>query len=435
MHQQQIKGRMKKFILKFFKRFSKIEPHELKATLASFTMAFILMACYFILRPVRDSMASDWSDSEVSMLWNLQFFISIAIVSLYGFIISKIKFKNIVPIVYSGFSASFFAFYLITQSLSDPVLVDKAFYIWVSAFSLFNLSVFWSFMSDTFSKEQGKRLFAIIGAGVSVGAIIGPMIPALFTKQLGVGNLMLIAAIGLLLVIPIVLYIYRLKAQQLKNENVSVDLTQQKLGNAWFSGFKSVITNPYLLGIAMFILLYVFIGSFVYFEQKNLLAQYTRPQRVEILGSIDWIVNSLTFFIAFFITSRIVTKFGMPVTLALMPVLLCIGMLILAFAPMVVIILGIQVIRRVGNYAVTKPAREMLFTQVTSDERFKAKPVVDIVVYRGGDAISGSLFAVLTETIGLGLMAVSLIGAGIATLWTWLALKLGKKYDGQKDKS
>ena len=422
---------MNKIITKFFNRFSQIHANELKATLASFTMVFILMACYFILRPVRDSMASDWSDSEVSLLWNLQFFISIAIVSIYGFIISKIKFKNVVPIVYSGFSASFFIFYLVTQNISDPILVEKAFYIWVSAFSLFNLSVFWSFMSDTFNKDQGKRLFAIIGAGASIGAIVGPMIPTLFAKQLGIQNLMLIAACGLLLVIPLVLYIYRLKINQLNNINVSVDLTQQKLGNAWWSGFKSILTNPYLLGIGLFILFYVFIGSFVYFEQKNLLAEYTRSQRVEILGSIDWIVNSLTFFIAFFITGRIVTKFGMPVTLALMPVLLFIGMLILSFAPMVVILLGIQVIRRVGSYAVTRPAREMLFTQVTPDERFKAKPVIDIVIYRGGDAISGSLFAILTEGIGLGLAAVSLVGAGIAALWAWLALKLGHKYNKQ----
>ncbi len=414
---------------KLLQKFSLIKANELKATVASFVMVFTIMACYFILRPVRDSMASDWSDTEVSMLWNLQFFISIGIVSIYGLIISKIKFKNVVPIVYSSFSASFFGFYLITQNFTDPILVEKSFYIWVSAFSLFNLSVFWSFMSDTFDKEQGQRLFAIIGAGASLGAVIGPMIPALFAKQLGVQNLMLIAAGGLLLVIPLILYIYRLKISELNNQELRVDLAQHKLSSSWFSGFNSTVTNPYLLGIGLFILLYVFIGSFVYFEQKNLLAQYTRPQRVVILGSIDWIINFSTFFMAFFVTGRIVKKFGMSITLSLMPLLLFIGMLILAFAPMVVILLGIQVVRRVGNYAVTRPAREMLFTQVTTDERFKAKPVIDIVVYRGGDAVSGSLFAVLTESFGLGLAAVSLVGAVIASFWTWIAIIIGKNYE------
>lgn len=420
---------MNEHIANIFKKISQIEPNELRATLASFIMVFILMASYFILRPVRDSLASDWSDLEVSYLWNLQFFVSITIVGLYSFVISKIKFKHVVPLVYCGFSFSFLLFYIITQNLPDPVFVEKAFYIWVSAFSLFNLSVFWSFMSDTFNKQQSKRLFSIIGAGASFGAIIGPIIPALFAEQLGIANLMLLAASGLLLVIPLVLYIYHLKIKQLGNKDLSVDLSQQKLGGAWWSGFKSVISNPYLVGIGLFILFYVFIGSFVYFEQKNLLAQYTRTQRIEILGSIDWIVNFLTFFMAFFITGRIVTKFGMPITLALMPVLLVIGMLILAFAPVVVVLLGIQVVRRVGNYAVTRPAREMLFTQVTTDERYKAKPVIDIVVYRGGDAISGSLFAGLSEGIGLGLSAISLVGAGIAALWTWLAIKLGNMYN------
>jgi AAA family ATP:ADP antiporter len=420
---------MNKYITKFFKKFSQIQAHELSATLVAFTMVFILMASYFILRPVRDAMASDWSDSEVSFLWNLQFFVSIAIVALYGFIISKFQFKHVVPIVYSSFAASFLAFYLITKNLSDSIFIDKAFYIWGSAFSLFHLSVFWSFMSDTFSKEQGKRLFSVISAGASLGAIIGPMIPALFAEILGVDNLMLIAAAGLLLVIPLVLSIYHLKSKQLKNNDIHADLAPYKLKNSWYSGFKAVLANRYLLAIAAFILLYVFIGSFVYFEQKNLLAEYARSQRAEILGSIDWIVNSLTFLMAFFITGRIVKKFGMALTLSLMPLLLFFGMVVLAFAPMIVIVLAIQITRRVGNYSVTRPAREMLFTQVTADERFKAKPVIDIVVYRGGDAISGTLFATLTETFGMGLVAVSLVGAFIASIWTWLAIRIGKLYE------
>jgi AAA family ATP:ADP antiporter len=148
-------------------------------------MVFVLMAYYFVLRPVRDAMASDWSDSQVSFLWNLQFFVSIAIVSLYGLLVSRVCFKTVVPLVYSIFAASFVGFFFITPLLANPRLVEKAFYVWVSAFSLFHLSAFWSLMSDTFSKEQGKRLFAIIAAGGSAGALVGPLIPALFAEQLG----------------------------------------------------------------------------------------------------------------------------------------------------------------------------------------------------------------------------------------------------------
>jgi AAA family ATP:ADP antiporter len=196
-------------LLSAIEKMSQIKPNELKAAIASFMMVFILMASYFILRPVRDAMASDWSDTEVSMLWNLQFFISAAIVSIYGFAISRIRFKLLVPVVYSFFAASFVAFYFLVPQLSDPILVEKSFYVWVSAFSLFHLSVFWSFMADTFSSEQSKRLFSVVGAGASLGAIAGPAIPALFSEQLGQDNLMLIAAACLICVVPISLYIYR----------------------------------------------------------------------------------------------------------------------------------------------------------------------------------------------------------------------------------
>ncbi len=411
-------------------RVSKVHPNELKATIISFAIIFILMASYFVLRPVRDAMASDWSDSEVSFLWNLQFFISIAIVSLYGLIISKLKFKNVVPLVYTAFAVSFLAFYFLVPLFPDPTLVEKSFYVWVSAFSLFHISVFWSFMADTFNKEQSKRVFSIVAAGASLGAIVGPAIPTIFAEKLGLDNLMLIAAVGLMLVVPLVIYMYRLKSEDLLNEALEADLSQAKLNAQWWTGFKAVVTNKTLLGIAAFILLYVFIGSFVYFEQKNLLADYSRADRTQILGSIDWITNTLTFVLAFFVTGRMATKLGMAATLALVPFIIMAGMIVLAFAPIIVVLLALQVTRRAGNYAVTRPAREMLFTDVTKDERFKAKPVIDIVVYRGGDAVSGSIFALLSEGLGLGLAAISLVGAGIAAAWGALAVYLGRKYDG-----
>jgi AAA family ATP:ADP antiporter len=427
-------NKLKIFLTSTIEKISQVNPNEIKTTTASFLMIFILMASYFILRPVRDAMASDWSDSEVSALWNLQFFISAAIVSIYGFAVSKIRFKNLVPIIYSFFSISFIAFYFIVSLFSDPMTAEKTFYVWVSAFSLFHLSVFWSFMSDTFSAEQSKRLFSIVAAGASAGAIVGPSVPALFSKQLGTDNLMLIAACCLILVVPLSLYISRLKITDLHNHTVKAYLSNITLGGDWWSGFRAVLSTPKLLGISTFILLYVFIGSFIYFEQKNLLAEFSRADRTQILASIDWIVNTLTFVMAFFLTGRIVTKCGMAISLALVPVLLLFGMIILAIAPLIIVILSIQVTRRAGTYAVTRPAREVLFTHVTKDERFKAKPVIDIVVYRGGDALSGSLFALLTEGIGLGLVAVSIVGAFIASIWASVAIYLGKGFTREEAK-
>lgn len=413
-----------------FQTLTLMKPEEQKAAFASFLMVFLLMAAYFILRPVRDAMASDWTDSEVSALWNIQFFISIGIVGLYSLAVSQIRFQLVVPCVYLFFAGTFLLFYLLTPKVADATVIEKCFYLWVTAFSLLNLSVFWSFMSERFSKDQSHRLFAFISAGASAGAILGPAIPTLLAEQLGLEVLMLIASLGLLSVLPIIFF---LNTHSQAGPN-SFDApgsahNRYKIGGNWWRGFSNVIKNRYLLGIAIFILFYVFISSFIYFEQKNLLAEYSRTDRAQILGGIDWLVNTLTFGFAFLFTSRIVKRVGMGMTLALVPLALATGMLALAVAPAILVLLVVQVVRRVGNYSVTRPAREMLFTQVSQEDRFKSKPVIDVVVYRGGDAVSGSLFALLTDGLGLGLAIISIIGSLIAAAWAYVAVSLGKRYD------
>ena len=176
----------------------KVEPNELTATLLSFLFVFVLMTAYFIMRPVRDAMASDWSDVEVSLLWTTTFFLSIIAVSVYGAAISFVRFRFLVPGVYGFFALSFFIFYSGSNFIADPVLVDKGFYVWLSVFSLFHLSVFWSFMSDLFNKEQAPRLFGVIATGASVGAIVGPLLAARLVNHVGAGNMMLISATMLL---------------------------------------------------------------------------------------------------------------------------------------------------------------------------------------------------------------------------------------------
>jgi AAA family ATP:ADP antiporter len=380
-------------------------------------------------------MASDWSDAEVSFLWTLNFFISIGIVALYGIAVSRIRFQRLVPGVYGFFAATFILFFMAIAAVDDRTLFDKSFYVWVSVFSLFHVSVFWSFMSDLFNKEQAKRLFAIIAAGASAGALMGPSIPTLFAGKLGTDTLMLIAAIMLFIPIPLIFYLGKLKVTDLHNEALQADLSAARIGGNPFAGFKLFVMNPYLLAIGVFILLYTMIGSFIYFEQKNLLAEYDRATRTQILGGIDWITNVLTFALAFFVTGRMVQKLGMGFTLSLLPVCVVAGLIILAFAPMITVLLALQVTRRAGNYAVTRPAREMLFTEVDRETRFKAKPVIDIVVYRGGDMVTSWFFAGLTEGLGLGLAAVSLIGGGIAAVWAVVGIYLGRIYNRARDKN
>jgi AAA family ATP:ADP antiporter len=183
----------------FIQSASMIKGRELNAVISSFLLVVVLMSAYYILRPVRDAMASDWTDAEVSWLWTLNFFISTGVVALYGAAVSRFRFRLLVPATYGFFAASFVSFYALGFFYADGTFIDKSFYVWVSVFSLFHISVFWSFMSELFTKEQSGRLFGIIAAGASVGGLVGPSLPAFFTASLGTDNLMLIASVMLLL--------------------------------------------------------------------------------------------------------------------------------------------------------------------------------------------------------------------------------------------
>ena len=420
---------IKNLMINFLKTASKVKEKEVKAVIFSFLFVVVLMSAYYILRPVRDAMASDWTDAEVSWLWTLNFFISTAIVALYGVMVSKFRFRLLVPTMYGIFAVSFIIFYALGSVFEDRTVIDKSFYVWVSVFSLFHISVFWTFMSELFSKEQSGRLFGIIAVGASVGGLIGPSITAFFSVSLGTDNLMLIASMMLFIPIPIIFYLQSLKAKELNNEALDIPISNQSIGGNPLAGFKMFFSNPYLLSIGLFIFLYTGISSFVYFELKNLLSDFSRPERSVIWAQMDLAVNILAISTGLFATSRIVTKFGMPITIAMVPVMICIGLLVLAISPLLGVVVVLQVIRRAGNYAVTRPAREMLFTLVNQETRFKAKPVIDIVAYRGGDMLTAWLFTGLTQGLGLGLAAVAAVGAGIASLWALVGIYLGKWFE------
>ncbi|MDA8854239.1 MFS transporter [Gammaproteobacteria bacterium] len=420
---------IRNLIINFLKTASKVKEKEAKAVIFSFLFVVVLMSAYYILRPVRDAMASDWSDAEVSWLWTLNFFISTAIVALYGSMVSKFRFRLLVPAMYGIFAISFIIFYALGSVFEDRTLIDKSFYVWVSVFSLFHISVFWTFMSELFSKEQSGRLFGIIAVGASVGGLIGPSITAFFSVSLGADNLMLIASMMLLIPIPIIFYLQSLKSKELNNEVLDIPDSNQSIGGNPLAGFKMFFSNPYLLSIGLFIFLYTGISSFVYFELKNLLSDFSRSERSVIWAQMDLAVNILAISTGLFATGRIVTKFGMPATIAMVPIMICIGLLVLAISPLLGVVMVLQIIRRAGNYAVTRPAREMLFTLVNQETRFKAKPVIDIVAYRGGDMLTAWLFTGLTQGLGLGLASVAAVGAGIASLWALVGIYLGKWFD------
>ena len=398
------------------------------ATSLSFLFVFVLMAAYYILRPVRDAMASDWTDVQVSWLWTINFFASTALVAIYGWIVSRIQLRLVVPAVYTFFSLSFFAFYFSLWSGVTADWVDKAFYVWVSVFALFHVSVFWSFMAETFSQNQAARLFSVIAAGASLGAIIGPLLSAALVQVLKPQSMMLVCAAMILIPLPISAKLYVLRDTALENNNLSPVNPESTIGGNPLHGFAEFVTNPYLLGIGIFIILYTGIGSFVYLEQKNLLATYSRADRATIYGIRDAVTNTITFALAFFVTGRLVPRLGMSVALVIVPTLIFLGMLILAVSPVLTIALALWIARSAGNYGLVRPCREMLFTRVDRESRFKTKPVIDIVAYRGGDVIMAWFFSGLTQGMGLGMGGVGLVGAGLAVLWGFVGYLLGRNF-------
>lgn len=409
---------------------TRVEEHEIRATVLSFLFVFSLMAAYFIVRPLRDAMASDWSRTETSFLWTLTFFVSVLGVMVYGFVISRVRFSRVVPGVYVFFAVTFVLFYAGSSVATDPTLIDKTFYVWLSVFSLFHVSVFWSFMSGLYNREQAKRLFAVIATGASTGAIVGPVIPGFFAESIGLMNLLLVTAAMQMIPVVLIPWLERLKVTDLGNAGRSADLGEvRRLARNPFSGFVSFVTNPYLLAIGIFILMYVTMSTFVYMELREMLAVFERVERTAINARIDLAVNALAIVTALFVTGRVASRFGAATLLAAIPLMMVGGWLIVAAIPLLAVMIGLQIARRAGNYAVTKPGREMLFTVVTDDERYKAKPVIDICVYRGGDMVTAWFHTGLKEVLALGSSGVAIVAAVIAGMWAVAGIYLGRTYN------
>lgn len=411
----------------FMRALSRIEAHELKATLASFGFVLVLMAAYYILKPVRDAMASDWSDAEVSWLWTINLFVTLGMNLLYSLALSLGRLQRVVPALYGFFALSFVGFALGADALVGTELVHKAFYVWVSVFSLFHVSVFWSFMADLYSKEQARRLFGFIATGASVGGLIGPLVPLVLAGRLGNDGLMLIAAVLLVGVIPLIAWLERLRVREL-HSTAPVPAARPRIGGNPFAGFTHLLRSPFLLGVAVFLFFYTSLGSFIYFELKNLLAPYDAATRTQIQSGINWAINVCTILTAVVATGRLTTRFGLGVTLALVPVLMVGGLLAVAVVASVWIVVFAQVALKAGNYAITRPGREMLFTLVDRETRFKTKPVIDTLVYRIGDSLSAWSFTALSQGLGLGMAPLALVGAGIAAVWAFMGVVLGRAY-------
>lgn len=414
---------------RWLRRLVRVEPEEVRAVLWSFSYFFALLCSYYIVRPMRDEMGIAGGVENLQWLFTGTFLAMLAVVPLYGWITSRYPRRKFLPLVYLFFIVNLLLFFVLFRSGLTHAWVARAFFIWTSVFNLFIVSVFWSFMADIYSDAQAKRLFGFIAAGGTAGALAGPALTATLAVPLGPTNLLLVSAAGLAWA---VLCIRRLgswgeKAAQQGKEGASGRGRDRALGGGAWAGIRLLARSPYLLGICLLILLFTTLSTFLYFQQATIVeASFSDPaRRTTVFAGIDFAANALTLLIQVFFTGRIVKALGLAWSLALIPLMLAGGFLALGVAPLLWVLVVVQVVRRAGNYALMKPSREMLFVVVGEEEKYKAKNVIDTVIYRSGDVVSAWAYTGL-QALGLGLSAIAFLAVPVSGLWAWICYRLGK---------
>jgi len=418
-------------LLAVIARLTGAERAEISAALAGAGYGFCLMAAYYMLRPVRDAMGIAGGVENLKHLFLLSFGATLIVVPLYGWACTHLSRSHFVPWVSLLLVAMVAGFYLLFREAGDEpaAWVAQSFFVWVGVFNLFVLSVYWSFMADLFSAAQARRLFGFLAAGGSSGALAGPAITALLVERLGIDSLLLCAGGLLLMTVGLVQYLLhweRVSPASPQKPLSGPMLTDEPIGGNPLAGISLLAKSPYLLGIALFVLLFTAVGTFMYMHQAELLRDSlsTSAERTRILAAMDLAVNALCIPLQLFATGRLVTRFGLAAVLVAVPVFMVGGFLAIATAPVLLTLVAVQVLRRAGDYAITRPGRELLFTALPKESRFKAKNVIDTVVYRGGDAANAWLHALL-GSLGLGLAGIATVGALIAAVWAGIAWRVG----------
>jgi len=412
-------------------RLVQVEPHELRALLWSFAYFFSLLCGYYIVRPMRDAMGIAAGVEQLQWLFTGTFLAMLGAVPLFGWVTSRFPRQRFLPYVYYFFIANLLIFHALLGSEGSHVLAARAFFIWTSVYNLFVVSVFWSFMSDLYTSPQAKRLFGFIAAGGTTGALVGPALAAALARPLGTASLLLVSAGFMGIAVLCVHRLIAWKAEQRSAASAEERGAEARpLGGGVLAAIPLVLRSPYLLGIALFMLLFTTSSTVLYFQQAQIVrdAFASSAERTAVFAAMDFAVNALTITIQVLLTGRLVRALGIASTLALVPVLLGLGFLALGLAPVLPVIVAVQILRRAGDYAITRPSREMLYVVVAREEKYKAKNLVDTVVYRGGDAVSAWAYAGL-RAMGLGLGAIAFVAVPVAGLWAWLAYRLGRRQE------
>lgn len=388
-----------------------------------------LFGSYSVLKPVRDTMGTIYGVKHLQELFTVTLIASLVFAPLYAGLASRMKLSTFLPWVYGFVAVTLVSFWaLFVSGGGENRWIAAGFYVWISTFNLLIISVFWTFMADIFSREQAKRLFGFIAAGGTIGGILGPAIAA-FAPIIGDNNLLLIAAGGFAVTAVLVIMLAREKEKLLARgaeaQRTSLD---HRLGGNPIDGFRLLLRSPYLLLLALFLLLMTWISTIVYFQLGDLITKAfsDKAARTQAYSTIELAVNSCAVVLQLFGTGRIIKRFGVQTGLLLNPVIMVIAFLAVAFSPVLMVLGGIQVVRRVAEYAVAKPTREMLFTVVDQESKYKAKNVIDTVVYRFGDFSSAWVSAAV---LPFGVTGLAIFGAITSAVWFPVAWLLGKRYE------
>jgi ATP:ADP antiporter, AAA family len=347
----------------------------------------------------------------------------------YGALVARVARSKFIPIVYHFFVLNLAIFWALLHFGINPKLVAQIFFVWISVFNIFAVAVFWSFMADLFESEQSKRLFGFIAAGGQAGAMAGPAMAIVLAKPLGPANLLILAAVLLEVAVFCTKRLERavavLAPKEPRKEMVHNPARekQQAVGGGWLEGFIAIAKSPYLAGNAIWMVLLSFTGTVIYLEQANLVAASgaDAPSQIQIFASLDLSVGIITLLIQWLITGRMMTKLGTAISLAFQPVVFFLGFGLLAVSPVLMVVLVFQVLQRTAGFAISNPARQVLFTVVSRDDKYKAKNVIDAVVFRGSDAASSAIFAAMKS-----IETVAIIGLVLSAGWMALSWGLGK---------
>ena len=404
--------------------------------LLSFVYFFFAMSAWFVLRPIRDEIAAASGVRNLPWLFLGTLGATLLFNPLYGALVVRFRVRTFIALTYHFFVANLLVFYLLMrlfeagQGSASELWMGRAFYVWTSVFNFFVISIFWSFMADTFTSDQAKRLFGFIGVGGTLGSISGSAFTAAMAQGIGTQNLLLVSALLLEIAVLVVMLFPRRTAGGPTPPEAGAPAHDQdsRIGGSAWGGLTRLLQSPYLLGIAAFLTLYILGSTVLYAAQTDLVGRLfpTREARTTVLAQMELAAQLLTLFTQFFLTGRITRWFGLTVTLAVVPVLTVLGFGALGLYPAFQTLAVLIVCRRAANFSLMNPAMETLFTVVSREDKYKAKNFIETFVYRFSDQLTVWAYAGLAA-LGLGVSGIAFAVAPVAGVAVLLAVWLGRR--------